>query len=497
MKSDTPFGIIAIEIALMGMLLTCLAGLVLVQYGTAQLDRQVAFLDEPTPVPDSLASNIASTLPVPSPTPVASSTPVATFTPTFTVTPSPDPRVVLSQCGTITAPGVYMLAANITAGTTKDCITVQASQVTLDCLGYALEGVAFNGYGIAVRGYGVLNSQVPTDIEIRNCRVSKFRFGIYASAGTRLFIHDNDSSNNYDDVDAGSRYGAFLGMTEGGGIRLDRVAESQVRDNRTLKQAIGIDVRDSDHVTVRGNTASGNSAWGINIMHTQNSEVSYNIAADNIRQCTWGAGVVGLGCDAGGIVLQSGSNKNVVWNNQVTGKNGNGIFIKAHAMPCGNDNAIIGNTVTGALYNSVELGFCSGNKINGNTFRDGLDGIWLGFAHDTEIKDNTIVNMKNHGIISWNSHGNVVSGNHIVNSNVGMYFYSESYDRTFYYWLDPGDYSAHDNCLCNNRFESNTVSIQIKDSTNNRITGNDFRGNGRGLQTQGRTNGNDTQGNLN
>jgi parallel beta-helix repeat protein len=182
--------------------------------------------------------------------------------------------------------------------------------------------------------------------------------------------------------------------------------------------------------------------------------------------------------------------------NQVLGRNGNGIFIKAHAEPCGNNNSIIGNTVAGALYNSIELSFCTGNKINGNTFRDGLDGVWLGFAHDNEINDNTIVNMKNHGIISSNSHHNTISGNHISNANVGLLFYSESYDQNFFYFLaKDGDYTSHDNCLCNNVFQSNTISIHLKDSTFNRVNNNDLRGNGRGILLQGNTKGNNTDGN--
>ncbi len=493
MKHDAPIFIIALEITVMGILVVCSIGLFVIQYARTQFERDVVLLQDATPPPTTLPSKLKTE------SPVAASIPIPTLTPTLSPSPTatPDPRVILSACGTISAPGQYLLTTNLSAATLNDCLTVQASQVTLDCGGNALEGVAFNGYGIAIRPFGLLNEQAPSDVEIRNCSISKFHFGIYAAAGTRLNIHDNDASGNYDDVDAGSRYGRFLGMTEGGGIRLDHVSDSQVVANTTLHQAIGIDVRHSDRVTVRGNTSSGNSAWGISLIRTQNSDVSYNTTADNVRQCTWGAGVIGRGCDAGGIVVQDGSNKNVVWNNQVTGQNGNGIFIKAHALPCGSDNSIIGNTVAGALYNSVELGFCSGNKVNGNTFRDGLDAIWLGFAHNNEIKDNTIVNMKNHGIISSNSHDNTISGNHIVNSNVGLYVASEPYDHTFFSWLPPGDYTAHDNCLCNNRFESNSIAIQLKDSWNNQVTNNDLRGNARGLLLGGKTDGNNMQGNLN
>jgi parallel beta-helix repeat protein len=275
---------------------------------------------------------------------------------------------------------------------------------------------------------------------------------------------------------------------------LNHTTDSQVLANTTNTQAIGIDVRNSSGVVVRGNTSSNNSAWGINFMRTNNSEASANTTTDNVRKCTWGAGTVGFGCDAGGIVLQDGSNGNLVSNNSVTGRNGNGIFIKAHAMPCGSNNTITGNTINSALYNSVELSFCTGNKVNNNQMRDSLDGIWLGFANNTEIRGNVIANMRNHGVISLNSRGNTVSGNQIINSNEGIYFYSEEYNRTEYGWLPAGDYTSHNNCLCGNTLSNNTVGVHLLDSTENQVTNNTYQNNNRNLLVQGRSNGNNLQG---
>ena len=251
-----------------------------------------------------------------------------------------------------------------------------------------------------IRKYGFMKLSVPVNIEIRSCRLSNFSYSIYAESSRNLSIHDNSSSGNYDDVQSESRYGRFLGMTEGGGIRLNFTSDSVIYGNTTDYQAIGIDVRTSSNVKVSSNTASHHSACGINIMLTPYSRILANTASDNVRECTWGAGVVGFGCDAGGIMLQDGSNGNVVGWNTVTGKNGNGIFIKAHAVPCGNDNSITGNTVEGALYNSIELGFCTGNKVSESTVSNSLDGVFLVFAHQNEISNNTSVNMRNHGITS-------------------------------------------------------------------------------------------------
>ncbi|MCI0475100.1 MAG: right-handed parallel beta-helix repeat-containing protein [Anaerolineales bacterium] len=526
MKQKNLAVLVVIETAVLGLVAMGAFGVLMDQYEKAQgaiaertvvaraTQMFVAMLTATPPTATSLPTNTGTptrtatplrsltptNTPLPSgtPTPRISPTPSLSPTPTLSPTPRPTraptnaPSSAISQCGVIDDPGTYRLANDLTAN--GECIKIASSYVVFDCAGRSIRGTNDTGYGIAIRKYGLLNSQTPSYVEVRNCRVSNFLYGIFVEAGTKLVIHDNDSSNNFDDVDPGTRFGKFLGMTEGGGIRLNHTTDSQVLANTTLNQAIGIDVRNSSGIIVRGNTSSNNSAWGINFMRTNNSEASANTTSDNVRKCTWGAGTVGFGCDAGGIVLQDGSNHNMVANNSVLGRNGNGVFIKAHAMPCGSHNTITGNTINSVLYNSVELSFCTGNKVNNNQMRDSLDGVWLGFANNTEIKGNVIANMRNHGVISLNSHGNTVSGNQIINSNEAIYFYSEEYDRKEFGFLPSGDYTSHDNCLCGNTLQNNTVAVHLRDSTHNQVTGNNYISNNRNILTQGRNNGNNLQG---
>lgn len=454
------------------------------------------FTHTPSRTPTRTQTPTKTNTPTPSisPTPTLSPTPSLSPTPRPTTTQTPIPVTTINQCRSIDEPGNYRLGADIAAN--GDCIKVRSSYVILDCNNHAIRGTNFGGSGIAIRKYGFLNTQTPAYVEVRGCRVSNFQYGIYVEAGNRLVIRNNDASNNFDDVDPATRFGKFLGMTDGGGIRVNNTTDSQILSNTTVHQAIGIDVRYSSGVVVRSNTSSDNSAWGINFLRTVNSEASGNTTTDNVRKCTWGAGTVGFGCDAGGIVVQDGSSGNLIANNNVNGRNGNGVFIKAHALPCGNNNTIIGNTITSVLYNSVELSFCTGNKVNNNQIHGGLDGVWLGFAHDTEIKGNVITNMSNHGVISLNSHGNMISGNQIISSNEGLYFYSEDYDKGAYSFLPPGDYRSHSNCLCNNTLQGNNVAVHLQDSTSNQVTGNTYASNGRIFLIQGNSGGNNLQGAL-
>ena len=403
----------------------------------------------------------------------------------------------IAGCGSITSPGLYRLTTSLTSQ--WDCISIYSDNVIFDCQGYSLNGRDWNGYGVVVHQIGNVLSQRPAqNIEIRSCKAGKHKYGIFIDAATNLYLHDNDASGNFRDTDD-RNFGQFLGLTEGGGIRIGSTVNALVENNTTNDNAIGIDVRNSSGVTTRGNTANQNSAWGVHYYNVQYGDIDGNSTADNIRYCTWGNGTVGPGCDAGGIMLQSGSNKNIVRNNIITGGNGNGIFIKAHGTPCGDGNVIQDNTINGALYNAIELSFCRDNKIQGNHISNSLDGIWLGFAKNNEINaGNELRDLGNHGIISWNSSQNNVSSNTIVNSREGLYFYSSDYDRQQFFFVqgDPSNFVSTENCLCDNHLEANAAAaIHLNNSIKNQITQNKLTNNGVNFVMEGNTAGNIIQDN--
>lgn len=421
--------------------------------------------------------------------------PAPTQAPPPTEKPASDAGLAFAihSCGAITKPGGYYLTGGI--GGAGDCLNIRASNVILDCKGNSIQGADFNGVGIVVRKLGILGGERPKNVEIRNCTVSGYRYGIYVEGSSGINIHHNVLTRNFDDVD-GRRYGIFLGMVEGGGIRLNESDNGLVEANQANKQAIGIDIRSSTGIHVRSNNSSDNSAWGVNLVQTTNSEVSGNTTNGNVRYCTWGAGVVGPGCDAGGITMQDGSSGNRILNNEVGSGNGNGIFIKAHGVPCGNNNIIAGNNIHDIMYNAIELGFCSGNQIIGNNLHNSIDGIWMGFSKGNVIKDNTIANMNNHGIIVLNSLENEVSGNQIINTREGIYFFWEQKNPGDFWWLDVNQFPSRANVIVNNTLRDNAGSgIFLQDSTDNQVHNNVFANNAKNIKLQGNTNGNDIRDN--
>lgn len=403
----------------------------------------------------------------------------------------------IAGCGALNAPGLYRLATSLTSK--WDCIQIYSDNVIFDCQGYSLNGTDANGYGVVVHQIGnVLSQRAAHNIEIRNCKSSNHKYGIFVDAADNLYIHDNTLTDNFRDTDERS-FGQFLGLAEGGGMRIGSTTNALIANNQADNSAIGIDVRNSTGVMVRGNHAAKNTAWGVHFYNVQFSEISDNTTADNLRYCTWGSGTVGPGCDAGGIMLQSGSSRNVIKNNTITGSNGNGIFVKAHGTPCGDGNVISGNTVSGSLYNAIELSFCRDNKIQENRINNSLDGIWLGFAQNNAVTGNQLQDLGNHGVISWNSSDNNISTNKIVNSREALYFYSSDYDREQFFFVQgsPEDHTSRGNCLCDNTLLSNAVAaIHLNNSLKNQITQNHLTNNGINFIMEGNTAGNIIQDNV-
>jgi parallel beta-helix repeat protein len=256
------------------------------------------------------------------------------------------------------------------------------------------------------------------------------------------------------------------------------VQSARIENNQANEQAIGFDIRNSERITIKGNTTDHNSAWGISFINTSNSEITGNTARDNVRSCTWGDNkTVGRGCDAGGIFLQDGASHNVIKDNIVTGDNGNGIFIKAHGFKCGDDNLIQGNKIIGALYNAVEFSFCKDNKVIGNEIAGSFDAIYFGFTENTQVRNNTIKDMRNHGIIAWNTHNSVVDGNQVTNSREGIFFYWDLWDTKQFAFLpvSPDKYASRDNVIMNNTLRENArAGIRLVNTTRTKVDSNQF-----------------------
>ena len=460
---------------------------------------------QPTIASPATATPANTPPPAPTSTPTVPPTATATHTPAPTATTAATPLPVygVNQCTEIWQPGYYKLTADIKSPWGKDCFSIGSHNVVFDCDGHSIEGDVnpknikgkqYGYYGFFVKKFNWPLLETPTNIEIKNCKVLHHKVAIFVGSGNNVYIHDNNLSDNRDTTDD-RRMGDFLGtLTDGGGVRLDSVNGARIENNISDNADVGFDVRDSANVIIRNNRAWKNSAWGVSFLNVTNSQVISNTVRDNIRSCIWGDGKsIARGCDAGGIFLTDGASNNMIRDNQVLGDNGNGIFIKAHGQRCGDNNTIQNNKIIGAVWNAVEFSFCTGNKIIGNEIADSTDAVFFGFTKDTEIRNNVVRNMKNHGLISWNSRGSIVTGNDIATSRIGIYFYWDGFNVKNFPFLTPTpeSYPSRDNLFEGNVLRDNTVAgIRLSNSIYNKVQNNTFGNNARNVWADGKMDGN-------
>lgn len=385
----------------------------------------------------------------------------------------------LDTCTIISSPGGYRLRQNLKAG--WDCINIRSGNVILDCDGKQIEGTEFMGKGVLVESHGEGGMTPPEHVEIKNCRITRFQYGIEVEAGRDIRLHDNDVSSNFDDT-RGSYHGAWLGLVDGGGIRVNETEASIIERNVATHGANGIDIRDSRQVTVRGNLASSNSAFGIALTHSSDSVIEGNTVNDNVRWCTFPGEqgeVVVPGCDSAGVMLQDGSSRNVVRYNSISGQNGDGIFVRNHTGRCGNDNTVVNNDVTGAIWNGLEAGFCDGLTVSGNDFSQSKFGVWISYMDRIILQNNRLAGMEQAGAVIKNSHHALVKNNVFEGSGEGLVLLWDAADQGRG-WTLPHPFSYYRsfaNVVTGNSFTQLAASaIHLQDSTANQIAANRFDG---------------------
>lgn len=383
----------------------------------------------------------------------------------------------VSSCSPITSPGTYILTADLKAG--WDCINIRASNVTLDCDGKRIEGENYLGKGILVERYGENGNIRPQHVEIKNCRIAQFQYGIVVENGSDIYIHDNDLSGNWDDT-RGSYHGAWLGIVDGGGLRMNESEASVIEGNVAHAGANGIDLRDSHHIVIRNNVTASNSAYGILLTNTSDSVIEGNTVNDNVRWCTFPGEqgeVVVPGCDSAGIMLQDGSSRNIVRENSLQGQNGDGIFMRNHTGRCGDDNVILNNRIVGAVWNGLEAGFCDGVKIIGNEFAQSKFGVWISYMDRIVLQSNRFNGIEQSAVVIKNSHHALIKNNWFNESGEGLLLVTDQRDAQSGWTLRHpfAYYRSYANVVSDNSFfHITTNAIRLQDSNANQIGTNSF-----------------------
>ncbi len=182
----------------------------------------------------------------------------------------------------------------------------------------------------------------------------------------------------------------------------------------------------SDGIPVSDNLFSHNGVYGIRLLNSYGTPIENNTILSGVQH---------------GIVIESGSDLNVIKNNEISNNGIDGIWVRFGPNTIRLNNISgngVGINVDTANTNSIESNF-----IDGNT-----DGIRLVDADDNTILLNTVFNNSQYGIYSESGFPQENNGNHIYNNTVisngvyGVWLYTTT-RTTEVKWNDFINNTAH------------------------------------------------------
>jgi parallel beta-helix repeat protein len=220
---------------------------------------------------------------------------------------------------TITSGGTWCLRKDLsTAISTGNAIEIDADDVTIDCNGFKLGGLAA-GPGSQVTG---IHSYNRNDATIRHCSIRGFVNGIFLYGGGGHLVEDNRLDNNL---------------------------------------FVGIDLDDSSHNLVRRNAVYDTGGMSDGIYAT--GIYAYADISDNTVD-----GIFTTGTSTQVAAIQSRGDDNQVTGNRIGGLMLNGGGSAFGIMAYGSHQSVVGNHVTAAVAGTsgaglYGTGYCSGNTV--------------------------------------------------------------------------------------------------------------------------------------
>jgi parallel beta-helix repeat protein len=242
------------------------------------------------------------------------------------------------------------------------------------------------------------------------------------------------------------------------GIYLNGKTGNTIRGCRVSGFHKGINIYNSYNNTLTGNTANGNSGYGIAIASSTGNILQDNIANNNKRSGVYlylssNNSLIGNTADNNsnrGIELRENSDDNLLVGNTAEG-NENGIYLFLSS-----GNLLEGNTVSGND-DGITLSEGTGNTLIGNDASGNGKGITLASGSGNALTDNVARDNSNYGIVVYWTNNNTLIGNAVVSNKYGVYM-SMSHGNTL-----------TSNTACNNT-ESDFLLVDSADNTGDENT---------------------------
>ncbi|WP_148415044.1 nitrous oxide reductase family maturation protein NosD [Haloferax sp. KTX1] len=405
----------------------------------------------------------------------------------------------ITECTTITDPGVYTLGTDITNATASPCLDIESSAVVVDGNGHTLTG---DGDGVAVNANQTENRTADghANVTVRDLTVDSWGTGlnfVFApnATATDLTVTETaigvqvgslDTRPGYETASDGAmvRNSTFehvesavrtagsnrievvdnaITTYETVGIRLDTVNDAIVSGNdvvATAESGDAIQVRTSDPAVNDGSSdnvvASNRIVNGAITVEHASDDVTNTHLVDN--EVVNGSIAVGL---ARGVPTQTRVANNTLTHSDITVSFASAVTIE--------DN-VLTNPGTGPR-GSIALRNAGSNTVRNNTISGAETGVVMSqLATDNTITANTITDTDVGVSLRSNSYNNTIEGNTLADNAIGV-------EVSF---VDSTDDRAND--IRGNDIMNNTDGIFVRALDRNLVVeGNDIRHNEHGI----------------
>ncbi len=201
---------------------------------------------------------------------------------------------------------------------TSTCITINASNIILDCQNHKIESNG-NGNGIIATNQN--------NVTIKNCIMENFENGIHLQNTNQSFIQNNFLKNN--------QKGIFISFS----------SENEVTNNNATENTDGIYLEQGTYNLIENNQASKNSNAGINL--NSNKNLHYDYCSDN----------------------------NILQQNTLS-RNKEGLFMHCEYLNQPENNLIQDNIFIGNKFSSMKEYYPT-NTIAQNTYLNNLNNVFF------------------------------------------------------------------------------------------------------------------------
>ena len=335
---------------------------------------------------------------------------------------TPTAAMVITTNTTLCA-GTFSM--NIPAGAAA--ITVGANNVTVTCSGTTIQGTGPVGPGVSPNvGFSVIGQ---SGVTLLGCTAHNFQYGAYVQNSSSVTLDSVHFDDNYSNPGADWVQDSI----QGGGVRLDNVTASIVRNSSFERNWNGIELRGSSGVTVNNNVADHSNNWGALLVSANNNSITNNDFSWAYRGgLSYPTNWYGVDTkDSAAIVVDSGSTGNLLQNNNAR-YSGDGIFIRAVIGTCATSNRVIGNDTSYSPHNAIES-WCAGNQFTSNTASFSDYGLWLGGSDNATVVGNTANGNLTDGISIQNAQDRhtVIQDNILTNSGrAGLFLAGRNYQNS-------------------------------------------------------------------